>query len=134
MDALQRLDRDECLALLARASLGRVAFTKNALPAIRPVTYALLGNHVVLRTETHGLGRQLDGQVVAFEVDDIDAESGAGWSVVLIGPARLLHRPGELVRHDSAALVTVAGPGHTATVSIGPGELTGRRIGTERVG
>lgn len=132
METLQVLGRDECYSLLAAGSLGRVAFTQNALPAIRPVSYALLGNHVVLQTETHGLGRRLDGQVVAFEVDDIDLESGSGWSVVLVGPARLLHQPGELVNQDYSAVFPFAGPGRSATVSIGPGELTGRRISTER--
>jgi nitroimidazol reductase NimA-like FMN-containing flavoprotein (pyridoxamine 5'-phosphate oxidase superfamily) len=72
VDRLQALSRVECLQLLARGSLGRVAFTERALPAIRPVNYALVGNHVLLRIDGDGLGRRLDGQVVAFEVDEID--------------------------------------------------------------
>ncbi len=128
MDRLQELTRAECHDLLTRSSLGRVAFTEHALPAIRPVNYALVGNHVVLRTEADGLGRRLDGQVVAFEVDDIDLHEGTGWSVVVTGFARLLQGPGELIRSDSPALGTLAGQGHDATVSIAPGQITGRRI------
>src|SRR4051794_18778393 len=130
MDSLQSLTRSECLELLARRSLGRVAFTERALPAIRPVNYALVGNHIVLRTQADGLGRRLDGQVVAFEVDDIDAVAGTGWSVLVTGTARLLHRPSELIRQDAAAPVPLAGEGHDATVSIAPGDVTGRRIRT----
>src|SRR5689334_17889727 len=96
MDRLQPLTRHECLEMLSGRTLGRVAFTERALPAIRPVNYALVGHHIVLQTQADGLGRRLDGQVVAFEVDDIDSELGIGWSVVLTGTARLLRTPGEL--------------------------------------
>jgi nitroimidazol reductase NimA-like FMN-containing flavoprotein (pyridoxamine 5'-phosphate oxidase superfamily) len=128
MDRLQTLSRSECLDLLGRSSLGRVAFTQRALPAIRPVNYALVGHQLVLRTETDGLGRRLDGQVVAFEVDEIDTETGAGWSVVLTGTARLLRTPGELMRQSALPFVTLAGDGQDARVCIVPGEITGHRI------
>jgi nitroimidazol reductase NimA-like FMN-containing flavoprotein (pyridoxamine 5'-phosphate oxidase superfamily) len=128
VDRAQALTPTECLDLLGRRSLGRVAFTERALPTIRPVNYALVGHRVVLRTQAHGLGRRLDGQVVAFEVDEIDEEHGTGWSVVVTGTARLLRSPGELMRQQSVPLVTVAGEGHDARVCIVPGEITGRRI------
>jgi hypothetical protein len=128
VDRLQPLTRGECLELLSRCSLGRVAFTERALPAIRPVNYALVGHQLVLRTQADGLGRRLDGQVVAFEVDEIDGEHDTGWSVVVTGTARLLHSPGELMRQGTAPPVTLAGDGHDARVCIVPGEITGRRI------
>lgn len=128
MDRLQPLTRAECLELLSRSSLGRVAFTERALPAIRPVNYALVGHQLVLRTQADGLGRRLDGQVVAFEVDEIDPDHGTGWSVVVTGTARLLRSPGELMRQATVPLMTLAGEGHDARVCIVPGEITGRRI------
>lgn len=128
MDRLQPLTQDECLQLLSRGSLGRVAFTERALPAIRPVNYTLVGRQVVLRTQADGLGRRLDGQVVAFEVDEIDAATATGWSVVLMGTARLMRSPGELMRQAAVQLVSMAGEGHDARVCIVPGEITGRRI------
>jgi hypothetical protein len=128
VDRLEALSRDECLHLLARSSLGRVAFTERALPAIRPLNYSLVGIHLVLRADPDGLGRRLDGQIVAFEVDQIDSADGTGWSVVVTGAARLLHRPGELMRNDAMSPVTLGGLGHDAQVCIVPGEITGRRI------
>jgi nitroimidazol reductase NimA-like FMN-containing flavoprotein (pyridoxamine 5'-phosphate oxidase superfamily) len=128
VDRLEALTRDECLDLLAHSSLGRVAFTERALPAIRPVNYALVGHQLVLRTQADGLGRRLDGQIVAFEVDQIDADNGSGWSVVVTGTARLLRSAGELTRQATVPLVTLAGEGHDARVVIVPGEITGRRI------
>jgi nitroimidazol reductase NimA-like FMN-containing flavoprotein (pyridoxamine 5'-phosphate oxidase superfamily) len=130
-DRLQSLTRTECLELLSRGSLGRVAFTERALPAIRPVNYALVGNQVLLRTEAEGLGRRLDGQIVAFEVDEMDVDTGTGWSVVVTGTARLLRRAGDLMRLDSQPLVSLAGADHSAGVCIVPGEITGRRIRSE---
>jgi nitroimidazol reductase NimA-like FMN-containing flavoprotein (pyridoxamine 5'-phosphate oxidase superfamily) len=116
------------LELLAQCSLGRVAFTERALPAIRPVNYALVGHQLVLSTQAEGLGRRLDGQVVAFEVDDIDAAGGSGRSVVVMGTARLLRSPGELMRLAADPLVSMASGRHDARICIVPGEMTGRRI------
>ena len=128
MDRLEALTRDECIDLLGRRTLGRVAFTERALPAIRPLNYALVGNQIVLQTDPHGLGARLDGQVVAFEVDEIDPVAETGWSVVVTGTARLLRSPSDLVRQASVPLVTFAGEGHDARVCIVPGQITGRRI------
>ena len=128
MDRLQALTRDDCIMRLAGGRLGRVVFTERALPAIRPVNYAMSGSHVVLRTAADGLGRRLDGQVVAFEVDDIDDDSGTGWSVVVTGTARLVRVPGELSRLSAVGPITLAGEGHDGTVVITPGDISGRRI------
>lgn len=131
MDRLEALTRNECLELLGRCSLGRVAFTERALPAIRPINYALVGHQLLLSTRAESLGRRLDGQVVAFEVDQIDATAGTGWSVVVTGTARLLRSPGELMRLAAVPPVTLAGDGHDARVCIVPGQISGRRIRPE---
>jgi nitroimidazol reductase NimA-like FMN-containing flavoprotein (pyridoxamine 5'-phosphate oxidase superfamily) len=128
VDRLEALTLPECMELLAQCSLGRVAFTERALPAIRPVNYTLVGHQIVLQTDPNGLGRRLDGQVVAFEVDEIDPVAETGWSVVVTGTARLLRSPSDLVRQASVPLVTFAGEGHDARVCIVPGKITGRRI------
>jgi nitroimidazol reductase NimA-like FMN-containing flavoprotein (pyridoxamine 5'-phosphate oxidase superfamily) len=128
MDRLESLDQRECQSLLATHSLGRVAFTEHALPAIRPVNYSLQGSHIVLRTRADGLAARLDGQVVAFEIDDVDVETESGWSVVVTGTARVLREPAELVRLDPVAAASWAGPDHRTAVCITPGQVTGRRI------
>ena len=97
MERLESLDQRECHSLLATHSMGRVAFTQHALPAIRPVNYTLQGTHIVLRTRADGLAAQLDGQVVAFEIDDVDADTESGWSVVVTGTARVVRETTDLV-------------------------------------
>jgi len=125
---LQTLTQWECLELLRRHSVGRVAFTERAMPAIRPVNYAVVGSQIVLRTRGDGLAERLDWQVVAFEVDEVDAARQCGWSVVVTGTARVPRDLGELVRLDSVPVVAWAGPDHATAVVITPGQITGRRL------
>ena len=88
------MDRRDCLRLLARSNVGRVAFSARALPTMRPLTYTLVGAVVVLRATAQSLARQLDGQVVAFEVDEIDPVHATGWSILVTGTARRLPSAG----------------------------------------
>lgn len=78
------LSRQACLDLLARRDTAHVAYTDRALPAIRPVRYAMVGQQVVLRVESDDLAGRLDGQVLALSVDE------GAWTVVVTGAAHLL--------------------------------------------
>lgn len=126
MDDLEVMTRADCMQHLGQTNLGRVAFTERALPSIRPVSYTVVGNHLVLTTESPGLGRRLDGQVVAFEVDQVDAWLGTGWSVVVTGTARLMRHPGELMRHHAVPVAGLPRDGQEALVCIVPGMMSGR--------
>ncbi|WP_306948170.1 pyridoxamine 5'-phosphate oxidase family protein [Streptomyces sp. B4I13] len=98
-DGFRELDRQECLRLLAKASVGRVVHTRNALPAVLPVNFCLdLDSAVLLRTAADSeLSRAIDGAVVAFESDEVDAAAHSGWSVVVTGRAAVVTDPAE---HD----------------------------------
>ena len=78
------LDETECRALLHDGVIGRVAFTTPEL-TIHPVTYAWVDGLVVFRTTPTTALARLAGQRVAFEVDDIDVETGVAWSVLVRG-------------------------------------------------
>ncbi|WP_282783155.1 MULTISPECIES: pyridoxamine 5'-phosphate oxidase family protein [unclassified Nocardia] len=102
---LVELDRAEAMSLLASVPFGRVVFTRNALPAIRPVNHLVGdGEIVVLRTRVDsGLSatvRARQNTVVAFEADDIDPIRRAGWSVVVTGFARVLTDPDRIERYE----------------------------------
>ncbi|MEV6016998.1 MULTISPECIES: pyridoxamine 5'-phosphate oxidase family protein [unclassified Streptomyces] len=105
-DTIHRLDRQECLRLLAKVPVGRVVYTRQALPAVLPVNFRLdTDDSVVLRTSSDSeLVRAIDGVVVAFEADEFDAESRSGWSVVVTGRAGVVTDPAEHER------LTQAGP------------------------
>ncbi|WP_055524785.1 pyridoxamine 5'-phosphate oxidase family protein [Streptomyces graminilatus] len=99
------LDGREALRLLGSVSLGRVVFTRLALPTVRPVNHVVVDGDIVIRT--HGdatLARYAqqnggEGAVVAYEADDIDPDTHTGWSVVVTGYARLVTDPHELDRY-----------------------------------
>lgn len=89
-NGLELLDEPECLRLLASQNVGRVAVSIGALPAIFPVNYRVSGNAVYFRTgEGTKLSSALSHSVVAFEVDSVDPVHHSGWSVQVIGRARV---------------------------------------------
>jgi uncharacterized protein len=123
------LERDECLALLAAAVIGRVVFTDGALPSAQPVNFLLDDEEIIFRTSNGSkLAAATRHAVVAFEVDDIDHAARTGWSVLGVGEAY------EVV--DPARLAELAArqpdpwvPDHTAhTISIPLQILSGRKL------
>jgi uncharacterized protein len=129
MEALaQSLSWDECLDRLHSSSVGRIAVTHRALPAIVPVNYVVAGSRVIFRTETDGmLARACAGSVVAFEADDVGPEGQSGWSVLVVGLAELLEGSAA-VRASEAGLVAAVGGGRDQFVAITIGQLSGRLI------
>ncbi|WP_328445271.1 pyridoxamine 5'-phosphate oxidase family protein [Streptomyces sp. NBC_00386] len=98
-DGFRELGRQECLARLGDAPIGRVVHTRDALPAVLPVNFCLdADSAVVLRTSADSeLALTIDGVVVAFEADAVDATAHSGWSVVVTGHALVVSDPAE---HD----------------------------------
>lgn len=129
-DTIEPLALVDCLDLLATRTIGRVAFSDRALPSVLPVTYGMDGQRVVFRTNPDGpLGERLDGAVVAFEVDEVDEQTRQGWSVVLVGVARMMREPSELMRVDRLWPRPWAGGDRRAVMVITPGRISGRRVG-----
>jgi hypothetical protein len=92
-DGQQELTHEEALRLLATVPLGRVVFTDRALPAVRPVNHLVDGRDIIFRTSSSAaITTAVDGigTIVASQADAIDSARRAGWSVVVVGGARLL--------------------------------------------
>jgi nitroimidazol reductase NimA-like FMN-containing flavoprotein (pyridoxamine 5'-phosphate oxidase superfamily) len=101
---LQQLTRTQALELLGSVGMGRLVFTHRALPAVRPVNHLVAGESIIVRATpgaaiTAAAGR--DGVVVAYEADSIDAETQVGWSVIVVGTARLLSDERAAARYRS---------------------------------
>ncbi|MFI0898355.1 pyridoxamine 5'-phosphate oxidase family protein [Streptomyces sp. NPDC020983] len=96
-DTFRVLDRQECLRLLGTVPVGRVVYTRQALPAVLPVSFSLDDDaSVVLRTAPGSdLVQAVDGVVVAFEGDEFTAATQSGWSVVVLGRATVVTDPAE---------------------------------------
>ncbi|MEU9397587.1 pyridoxamine 5'-phosphate oxidase family protein [Streptomyces sp. NPDC048324] len=95
------LGREECLALLAGVPFGRVGFTRQALPVIRPVNHLVDGGTVVIRMHPgSAMARHTTvDEVVVYEADDLDARGRTGWSVMVTGRASLITAPWEAARY-----------------------------------
>lgn len=90
MDAghFTRLEGDECRQLLRGQKVGRVAWRSSLGLQVLPVTYGMLGEAIVLRTSPDSILAELaDGAEACFYIDDLDAETLTGWSVLVQGTA-----------------------------------------------
>lgn len=89
---LEILDRDECLALLATARVGRIVFTARGLPAVQPVKFLCCHDALWFQAQadTDLFGAARDG-VVAFEADAFDTDLETGWWVSVLGRAGAAH-------------------------------------------
>jgi nitroimidazol reductase NimA-like FMN-containing flavoprotein (pyridoxamine 5'-phosphate oxidase superfamily) len=137
--SLTALSREECLRLLATVPIGRLVFTRRALPAIHPVNFVLDGASVIVRTAAGSkLAAAVNHAVVAFEADELDFETRTGWSVTVIGHSREITDAAELRRLRELPLDTW-GPGPRDHIICIKAELvTGRRLehvlGRETIG
>lgn len=122
------LSHEQCIGRLQAGTIGRVAVSSRALPAIVPVNYVLAGRSVLFRTEPGGmLARGCDGTVVAFEIDDLAVDGRSGWSVLVVGIASLLDGSAA-VRAVETGLVSAAGEGRDQFVAITIGTISGRVV------
>lgn len=131
---LLELSRADALALLGSVRLGRIVFTRHALPAIRPVNHILDQGQIIIRThgdsalamQTGGSG--IGGVVVAYEADQIDPDTHEGWSVVVTGYARLITDAEMLARYQGL-LTAWVDAAMDAAVAIRPDMVTGFQLG-----
>ena len=130
---LQQLGREEALGLLAGVQLGRIVFTFNALPAIRPVNHIVENGEIIIRTHddsviaNHTARSGIGGVVVAYEADEIDPVTHLGWSVVVTGYARQVTDP-ELLAHYNETVAPWVEQARDCAVCIRPDMVDGFRL------
>lgn len=127
---LEALSEAECWEMLDTAVFGRLAFTAHSgAPVIVPVNHVVDGHDIVLRTG-HGPKRAaaLRGDLVAFEVDDIDPIARSGRSVVVTADARVVEDPTELSRLRALSLQPWAAGPRDDYVVLTPRHVAGRRL------
>jgi nitroimidazol reductase NimA-like FMN-containing flavoprotein (pyridoxamine 5'-phosphate oxidase superfamily) len=129
-DGFRELDRQECLNLLATVPVGRIVYTRQALPAVLPVTFCLDRDGAVLvRTSaSSGLVSAITGAVVAFEADAVDATAHSGWSVVVLGSADVVTDPAEHERLLRTGPRSWAPAPREVFLRITPELVTGREL------
>ena len=115
---------EECWTLAAARPVGRLAWTGPHGPTVIPVNFAVTGAEVLVRTTAYSeVSRECDDSPVAFEVDDVDASTRTGWSVLMRGRGHLESGP----PGDAEPDVWPPGP-RSMRLRIEVTEVTGRRI------
>ena len=126
---LKQLTRDECLRLMASVSVGRIIYTRQALPAVELVNFAIDNSDIIIRTDHSGkLAAAIREAVVAFEADSLDTDRHVGWSVTAIGQSQEVTDPDETDWLDQIGLRSWAPGDRHHFIRIRPGILNGRRL------
>jgi uncharacterized protein len=126
---LEELSRAECLRLLATATIGRISYTRQALPAVEPVNFALHDGAIVIRTDSGGkLAAATRHAVVAFQADNLDSVRRSGWSVTVVGRCEEVTDIGDVAGLDTLDLQSWAPGTRNHFIRIEPAIVTGRRL------
>jgi hypothetical protein len=130
--ALRQLNRDDCLRLLATVPIGRIIYTRQALPAVELVNFALESGDIIIRTDRGGkLAAATRGAIVAFEADVVDPEYRSGWSVTAIGPSRAVTDAADIARLQELGLSSWVPGLREYFIRISPQLLNGRWLGRD---
>jgi len=127
--SLLALSRSESVELLSRSHVGRAVFTKRALPDVAPVPFAFHGDEIVMHSSGDaGLAAAAArGDILAFEIDDINPVARTGWSVVVVGESELVTGPKKRALMELA--LEAWAPGHEdVCIRLPLTVVTGRRI------
>lgn len=123
------LDLEECRALLALATVGRLGVVVDGRPEIFPVCHVYDGGAVAFPTTDGTKARAaLSDAPVVFEVDGIEDGGLTGWSVVVKGRVHRVADPDEAGAYaDERTAPWRRGPS-TFWLRLVPEEVTGRRF------
>lgn len=122
------IEATRCMELVESIPVGRVGFISDGAPLVLPVNFAVDEGTIVFRSlEGQKLAAAAEGQTVCFEVDDWDAETRSGWSVVLRGTAREVTDWAEKEQLENIGLVPWAkDQWRRMWVRIEPSDMSGR--------
>jgi nitroimidazol reductase NimA-like FMN-containing flavoprotein (pyridoxamine 5'-phosphate oxidase superfamily) len=128
---VRKLSPHRCQELLEASHVGRIGWNGVHGPQIFPVSYVVHDDQIVFRTSSMGVLSELTRRTpVVFEIDGLDLDQNAGWSVLVRGRSGGIASPAQLV-----TLWTVDGPTpwgdgiRNVFVGITAEQLTGRAFG-----
>jgi hypothetical protein len=126
---LEELPTAECLQLMATVPVGRIVYTRQAMPAVEPMNFAIDRGAIVIRASAGGkLAAALQHAVVAFQADELDPATRSGWSVTVVGRTEEVTDRYEVARLGKLGLTCWAPGTRDHFIRITPGMVTGRRL------
>lgn len=125
---LEAIDVQTCVDILGQHYLGRISVVVDGQPLIFPVNYAMDGPRVVFRSDAGTKLFGAKGKRVAFEIDNADAFSHEGWSVLVVGTAHEETDPQRRRLLEQLPLRPWATGPKSHWMYVAPGAITGRRL------
>ncbi|MEY9892661.1 hypothetical protein ABIA35_005183 [Catenulispora sp. MAP12-49] len=126
---MEHFSEAEALDLAATVPIGRIVYSRYALPAVFVVNFRLDGRDPVFRTRKGSMfGAGVAETVVAFEVDRIDEAAHDGWYVTFLGRAKLITSPAEQTRLAGLGVDPWAPGEREHFIKIVTEKVVGRRI------
>ena len=126
---MENLSEAEALDLAATVPVGRIVYSRYALPAVFIVNFKLDGRDPVFHTRKGPMfGAGVAESVVAFEVDRIDETTHEGWYVTFLGRAKLVTSPSEQARLAGLGVDPWAPGEREHVIKIVTEKVIGRRI------
>ena len=114
---LAQLSRDECMRLMGSVPVGRIVYTRQALPAVELVNFALDDGGIIIAAAAGGkLAAATRGT------------GHAGWSVTVIGHATAVTDREEIGRLEQLPLTPWAPGNGDHFIRISSSIVNGRRI------
>ncbi len=127
--ALRAISAEECFDLLESIGVGRVGFTTGAGVVMLPVNFAVSGKTIIFRTAPDALLGVHANSRLSFEADLIDEALSEGWSVLVLGHARLVSDEREVQHLENTTHLQPWAPGaRDVYVRITPAQISGRSI------
>ena len=126
-DKLATLVAYDCWRLLEGAEIARVAWRTGDEIELIPVNYGVADGALWFRTEADSsLATAVAGHPLVVEVDQVDHETHASWSVVLRGDAEVV----DVLDAPEMVVEMRVWPAGTRSVfvRVEPTSLTGRRL------
>jgi hypothetical protein len=132
---LVELSREKCLRLMATAPVGRIIYTRRAMPAVELVNFTLDAGDIVIRTSSSDkLAAAIRGAIIAFEADEYDLATRTGWSVTAVGQAREVTDPVSIEKLRTTGPHPWVPGDHPYLMRITPGMLNGRYLSSADTG
>lgn len=126
---MAQLPRGECLRLMGSMPVGRIVYTRQALPAVELVNFALDHSDIVVKMDGGSkLAAATRNAVVAFEADCVEPDKHAGWSVTVVGVSREVTDAVEIARLRQIGLSSWAPGTREHFIKISLTIVNGRRL------
>jgi len=117
------------MRLMSSVPVGRIIYTRQALPAVEMVNFALVDGDIVIRTSAEGkLAAATRGAVVAFEADSVDLAEHTGWSVTIVGQARAVTDGAEIRQLEGQVPPSWVTRDSDHFIRISPAMVNGRHV------